>query len=278
MLAFGGTGASSRRSLATGDELSEEYAMPHDPGISGAQTTRQDQAAPEAQPGFTRQVEDAAGQVADEAKRAGSAVKAEAAGLAGKVKDETWRQAEGGREQVAQRLATVATNIRETSGDLRQREAWLADLLDVGARELGDLAGTLQRRDLGSLISSLESFARRQPALYAGAAVALGFAAARLAKSTAQRGGYAAGTSYGREPEYRGSTEYGRPSEQAGSPPYAAAAAADDEYLRAAHTGSEGLHEEPPVMGGGFAPSAADADRARADRTGNTNRPAGEPL
>ncbi len=173
------------------------------------------------------EVEASARQVVAEVREAGETVRSEVSDIAGNVRDEVMRHAEAGREQAADRLKSLAGHMQASSEELRGREAWLADLVDKGASELGSLAGALQRRDLGSLIGSLEDFARRQPALYAGAAVALGFAAARLAKSTATRA-----------PEQPATTSYstGQPST----------------------TGRYGLHEDKPTpVGGGFAPSAA---------------------
>lgn len=174
------------------------------------------------------EVETSARQVAAEVREAGETVRSEVSGIAGNVRDEVMRHAEAGREQAADRLKSLAGHMQASSEELRGREAWLADLVDKGASELGSLAGALQRRDLGSLIGSLEDFARRQPALYAGAAVALGFAAARLAKSTASR----------------------TPEQPATTPSYSTD--------QPSTTGRYGLHEDGPTpVGGGFAPSAA---------------------
>jgi hypothetical protein len=87
----------------------------------------------------------------------------------------------------AARTRSPADRVHASAGNLRQDEAWLADLLDDGGRQLGSLAETLKGRDVGSLIATLERFARREPAVFAAISVALGFATARLAKSTAER-------------------------------------------------------------------------------------------
>ncbi|HMR34422.1 MAG TPA: hypothetical protein PKA13_25470 [Geminicoccaceae bacterium] len=129
----------------------------------------------------------AADQVVDEARRATATARAEAADLAGKAREQGMRQMEAGREKVAERLEAFAGSIHDVSRGLQGRETWLAELLDKGAEELSGLAGTLQRRDLSSLVDGLQGFARRQPALFAGASVALGFAAVRLARSASER-------------------------------------------------------------------------------------------
>ena len=133
------------------------------------------------------QAKAAADEIAAEARHAGQTVSEQAAEFANTARDELARQAAGRKDEVAEGISSLADRVRASAGNLRRDEAWLADLLDEGGRQLGSLAETLKRRDLGSLIGTLERFARREPAVFAGASVALGFAAARLAKSTAER-------------------------------------------------------------------------------------------
>jgi hypothetical protein len=126
-------------------------------------------------------------EIAAEARHAGQTVREQAAEVARTAKDELARQAAGRKDEVAEGISSLADHVRASAGNLRRDEAWLADLLDEGGRQLGSLAETLKRRDFGSLIGALERFARREPAVFAGASVALGFATARLARSTAER-------------------------------------------------------------------------------------------
>src|SRR5512132_3377035 len=64
--------------------------------------------------------------------------------------------------------------------DLRAQEAWLGNLLGRGADELASIAEEMRRNDVAGLLGSVEVFARRQPALFMGATVALGFALTRF--------------------------------------------------------------------------------------------------
>ncbi len=96
-------------------------------------------------------------------------------------------RAERGREDIADEVGTVARHLQESASELRQRDAWLAGVLGRGADELDGLARSLKDRDLGDIVTSLDRFARRQPGLFMGAAVGLGFALTRLAKSSADR-------------------------------------------------------------------------------------------
>jgi hypothetical protein len=133
------------------------------------------------------QAKAAADEIAAEARHGGQTVREQAAEVASTAKDELARQAAGGKDQIADRISSLAEHVHASAGDLRRDEAWLADLLDEGGRQLGSLAETLKGRDVGSLIATLERFARREPAVFAAISVALGFATARLAKSTAER-------------------------------------------------------------------------------------------
>jgi hypothetical protein len=69
--------------------------------------------------------------------------------------------------------------VRQAAQSVRGQEAWLAGLVDQGADRLTDLAQPLRTSDLNSLLSRTEDFARRQPVLFTGAAMALGFALTR---------------------------------------------------------------------------------------------------
>jgi hypothetical protein len=64
----------------------------------------------------------------------------------------------------------------------------MAGLVEQGADRLADLAWTLRENDLRTLLGRVEGYARSQPVLFTGAAVALGFMLTRVV-ATAQRGG-----------------------------------------------------------------------------------------
>lgn len=87
-------------------------------------------------------------------------------------------------KMVADRVEDVAGALRSSSDKLQENEQWLARLMATGAEELGDIAGTLRANDLRGLVGQVETFARRQPSLFTGAAVAAGFVAARIARQS----------------------------------------------------------------------------------------------
>ena len=149
----------------------------------------------QAKPGATEELRGAVRDVAGEARAAGAALRDEASGLGSTLKQGLTAQAERRKNVVADRLAAVAERAQRTADDLGDKEPWLGDLVARGARELEDVAGEVRDRDLAGLLSSVEVFARRQPALFMGASVALGFAMTRVvtARPEAPR--------YGRERE-----------------------------------------------------------------------------
>ncbi len=90
--------------------------------------------------------------------------------------------AETQKDGIADRLEGVAGAFYRSGQDLREKEAWLAQVLDKGADEMTSFAATLRSNDFNSLVGNLQNLARRQPALFMGASVAAGFALARVGR------------------------------------------------------------------------------------------------
>lgn len=116
--------------------------------------------------------------VTDDASTAGASVTG--GGLAHALKQGLATQAEQQKNAIADRIGRVADRVQHTAGDLQGDEAWLAGWMERGARELGGLADEIRGNDVADLVGSAEVFARRQPAIFVGAAVALGFAVSRV--------------------------------------------------------------------------------------------------
>lgn len=91
------------------------------------------------------------------------------------------------RPQAAEGVQSAAEVAHRAAGKLRGEEEWMAQVIEHGAVKLSDLADTLQTNELQTLLGKTEQFARRQPVLFAGAAMALGFALTRAAISAARR-------------------------------------------------------------------------------------------
>jgi hypothetical protein len=93
------------------------------------------------------------------------------------------------RQQAANRIAGLASAVRNTSDHLRsENQAGVANLTDSLAQQVDRLANYLRDRDLGAFRDDVENFARRQPALAVGMALGLGMLAARFFKSSERSG------------------------------------------------------------------------------------------
>ena len=132
-------------------------------------------------------------QLGDRAREAGAAVKemaqdastrgaALAGEVAGNVKDRVLSAAEESKDGMAGRLEDMAGAVHRSGEQLEGQQDWLAQLVERGADELGNLASTVRSNDLRGLVGKLEDIARRQPVLFVSAAMAVGFASARLGK------------------------------------------------------------------------------------------------
>jgi hypothetical protein len=185
--------------------------------ISETTRTQAQQAGNEARHearGVTEEAKGAARDVMDEARATGSTLKQEAKGLTGSLKEGLSAQARAQKDNVADRIGSIAERVHQTAEDLRDREGWLAGLMDRGAQELDGIADDIRRSDMSTLMDSVEVFARRQPALFMGASVALGFALSRVARSGAEPryGSYEDRSPYGRRDQGYGGAEGYRPT------------------------------------------------------------------
>lgn len=105
------------------------------------------------------------------------------------------------RRQAADRIGGLASAVRSTSEHLRsEHQDRVAGLTDSLADQVERLSAYLRDRDLNAFRNDLESFARRQPAVAVGIALALGLLGARFLKSS-QRSRGSSGGSY-RDQDY----------------------------------------------------------------------------
>jgi hypothetical protein len=131
----------------------------------------------------------------DEGQRVVEVAKEEAAGVAYEAKAQAkdlYRQAQDElREQAAEQQKRVASGLQSISDELFQmagaseRQGVASDIARQAADRAGGIASWLDRRDPGSLLAEIKSYARRNPGTFiAGAAIA-GLAVGRLTRSLA---------------------------------------------------------------------------------------------
>lgn len=124
----------------------------------------------------TQRVKDAAGNAVGDIKAAaGSAMK--------DVKNAALHQVEGAREKAGEMGHSTASRFRDLAGQVEQDLPWLSGAFTKSADGLDNVTDSLTRGDLGQTFNALTDFAKRQPAIFLGASVALGFALARIGKT-----------------------------------------------------------------------------------------------
>ncbi len=144
----------------------------------------------------------------------------EAKHQASRLSDEAQRRARSlvdrQKESAAATVGGWANALRAAARQLDEQEQGGAGrYMEWAAEGIERFSHSLREQDLDSLLHQTEDFARRQPAVLVGGAVALGFLASRFLKSSAERrrgaGGYGgrSGSSYGRRPEYGAEPSYG---------------------------------------------------------------------
>ena len=115
---------------------------------------------------------------------AGDATRA-ASSLAGQAKQKMTGTLDSQKSAAADFVEELAQTVRRSSEQFEGQQDWIASAVRRGAAELNTLASSLRDKDLGELAGEVQSFGRRQPALFMGAALAAGFAVARLGKVVA---------------------------------------------------------------------------------------------
>jgi hypothetical protein len=105
-----------------------------------------------------------------------------ATSLMSQVKEQAASTLSDQKDGIADRIDALADTVHQSGAQFEGQQDWLASAIDRGATELGSLATALRDNDLAGLFRQVQTVARRQPALFIGASLAAGFAAARLGK------------------------------------------------------------------------------------------------
>ena len=130
-----------------------------------------------------RTAQDQAGRVADAAQGRASDVVDKAREGAADVISKAQEKLGPQKDQAAEALDTAAERGWDAAHRLRDMDQrWLSQIVGLGAEELSGIAERVRNNDLSGLMEHLRTVAHRQPAIYAGASVAAGFALARMAR------------------------------------------------------------------------------------------------
>ena len=88
-----------------------------------------------------------------------------------------------GADRATSSAEATSSALRRAAADIEGDNRMIGTALRKGADTIERAAQSLQGGDLSRVVDDLNGFARRQPALFLGASVALGFALARVGKT-----------------------------------------------------------------------------------------------
>jgi F0F1-type ATP synthase membrane subunit b/b' len=128
-----------------------------------------------------------------ESKETARRLKDEAVHTAADAAREAQHQAMGYADQqkgrMADELETFGEAMSRAADELRQEDdARVAGYADMAAGRLASAADYLRSREVGDLVSDVESFARRRPEVFFGATFLVGMGIARFLKASRHRG------------------------------------------------------------------------------------------
>lgn len=88
------------------------------------------------------------------------------------------------QQAAAGSLGDFAGALRKSAEQMQGQHQSAARLAQTAASSLEQISGALKNRDLDGMLRDAESFARRQPVAFFGAALVAGFLAVRFLKSS----------------------------------------------------------------------------------------------
>jgi hypothetical protein len=116
----------------------------------------------------------------------GQAAKDQASAVWSDTKDSARSMIGNQQKAAASGLGQFAGALRKAAREMGDggQQAPMSRMIESAADGLERFSGSLREKDLDSLVRDAESFARRQPAMFFGAAIAAGFLAVRFMKAT----------------------------------------------------------------------------------------------
>jgi hypothetical protein len=113
-----------------------------------------------------------------------STIEGEARAMWGDAKSTARSAAHSQQRAAAQGLEDFAGNLRNAARSPESEKGAGTRVAEAVAENLERLSSTLKNRDFDTLVRDVEDFARAQPLVFFGAAVATGFLAMRFLKSS----------------------------------------------------------------------------------------------
>ena len=109
-------------------------------------------------------------------------------GMASQAGEKLMDTAEQQKRAGADYVTGVAEAVRRAAGEFDEQVPQAAQYIRLAADQMETMSDSLRRRDMGQMLSDVQSFARRQPAAFLGISLLAGFAAMRFLRSTSDGG------------------------------------------------------------------------------------------
>ena len=119
---------------------------------------------------------------------AGEQIQQQVSGLTGQVRQQTTDLLASRKEQLVDTMDTVALLLHQAGehAELQDKVA-LSNYVDKASGQLNQWSDHLREREVTDLLDDTVQFARRQPMVFFGGALAAGFAAARFFRTSAEQ-------------------------------------------------------------------------------------------
>jgi hypothetical protein len=105
--------------------------------------------------------------------------------LVDRAESEARSRLNAGKKDAALTLSSVASTLLSSSTQLKdEQQAMAGEYVEKAAEQIDRLAQYIQNADPGQIADEVQRFARRRPAMFIGAAFALGVIGARFLKSS----------------------------------------------------------------------------------------------
>ena len=108
----------------------------------------------------------------------------DARSLVDRGKERVRTTVDDGKTRVARSLGTVAIALKDSGRQMEGEAAPVGTVVERVADQLDRAANYLERSNVDEIVSGVERFARRNPALFLGAAFAVGVLGARFLKAS----------------------------------------------------------------------------------------------
>jgi hypothetical protein len=115
-------------------------------------------------------------------------------GVMDRVRESATSQLSSQKDRATDGLGSLARAVRQSTQSFRDNQQnTVANYVERAADQIEQFSTRLRERDVKDLLHDAQHFARRQPAMFIGAAFVLGVVAARFLKSSGNNGQYGGG-------------------------------------------------------------------------------------